>query len=407
MKAGVGYGNDKDPFALGRKVAEDAMKQGGAPAPGLVLAFCGGQVDAARYYEGLRSVVGEEAPIIGGSAVGIITNDDLSYDGYPAGAAVLSSDGLHVEIASADQLDRDERTAGRDLAEQLHCTSRSKALLVFYDSVKVSPTADDPPVMNASPHLIQGMDDVLKGCVPIIGAGVIGDFLFSPTKQFRGSSVGDQSVVGALMGGAFSVYHSIMHGCTPMDGVYHRITKIDGPVIFEVDGRPVVQVIDELYDDQTWMKQMPVKRLTIGVNHGSRGGEFQEEAYVNRLIAGALPNREGIVLFEPDLAEGTEFLFMLRDSHSMMESARRNAAALMEQVLGDGKRPWFGLYIDCAGRTAAFSETPTEEAAELRNVLNRYKVPFLGFYSGVEIAPLLGKSRGLDWTGVLVLFAES
>jgi hypothetical protein len=30
----------------------------------------------------------------------------------------------------------------------------------------------------------------------------------------------------------------------------------------------------------------------------------------------------------------------------------------------------------------------------------------LGFYSGVEIAPLMGRSRGLDWTGVLVVIAE-
>jgi len=30
----------------------------------------------------------------------------------------------------------------------------------------------------------------------------------------------------------------------------------------------------------------------------------------------------------------------------------------------------------------------------------------LGFYSGVEVAPLLGKSRGLDWTGVLLVFAK-
>ncbi len=34
-------------------------------------------------------------------------------------------------------------------------------------------------------------------------------------------------------------------------------------------------------------------------------------------------------------------------------------------------------------------------------------IPFLGFYSGVEIASLMGRSRGLDWTGVLIIFAEN
>jgi len=39
-------------------------------------------------------------------------------------------------------------------------------------------------------------------------------------------------------------------------------------------------------------------------------------------------------------------------------------------------------------------------------VFNRYDTPLFGFYSGVEVAPLLGKSRGLDWTGVLLVFAQ-
>ena len=33
------------------------------------------------------------------------------------------------------------------------------------------------------------------------------------------------------------------------------------------------------------------------------------------------------------------------------------------------------------------------------------EVPLLGFYSGVEIAPLMGRAQPLDWTGVLTLFA--
>jgi hypothetical protein len=90
----------------------------------------------------------------------------------------------------------------------------------------------------------------------------------------------------------------------------------------------------------------------------------------------------------------------------MMESVRENSISLLETVAADGKRPAFALYIDCAGRAASFSETLTEEALEIRNACNRYDVPLLGFYSGVEVAPLLGKSRGLDWTGVLLVLAE-
>ena len=90
----------------------------------------------------------------------------------------------------------------------------------------------------------------------------------------------------------------------------------------------------------------------------------------------------------------------------MIESSRNNSENLMKNINDDGKIPVFALYIDCAGRTAEQSNTITEEAAEIQQVMNRYNTPLLGFYSGVEVAPILGKSRGLDWTGVLMVLAK-
>ena len=97
---------------------------------------------------------------------------------------------------------------------------------------------------------------------------------------------------------------------------------------------------------------------------------------------------------------------MLRDTAKMIESAKRNSAELMGQIEADGRKAFFGMYIDCAGRTASYSNTTTEEASEVQAVFNRYNTPLLGFYSGVEVAPFLQKSRGLDWTGVLIVLAK-
>ena len=90
----------------------------------------------------------------------------------------------------------------------------------------------------------------------------------------------------------------------------------------------------------------------------------------------------------------------------MIQSAQKNSTALMERIKADRKKALFGIYIDCAGRTADYSNTLTEEAYEVQNVFNQCETPLFGFYSGVEVAPLLGKSRGLDWTGVLLVFTE-
>jgi hypothetical protein len=406
VNVGIGYGNRKDAVSLGRTVAESALRNGGIDTPSLVITFCNGQTDHDEYFQGLQTVLGNQVPIIGGSAIGIITNDFLSYQGCPAGAAIIESATFRHQEASAGGLDKDERQAGQKLAKRLSKTVDEKLLLIFYDSIKKAPTPSAPPVMNASPPLIKGIEETLKSNVPIIGGGVIGDYSFNPSRQFCGSFVGEQRVVGTLMGGDFHPFFRIMHGCLPKDGIYHTITKSRGPVIYELDGKPIVPFIDEQYGMRDWRRQLPVKRLTLGVNHGDKFGDFREENFVNRLIAGVLPDGEGIVIFEPDLAEGTEIMFMLRNNKTMMESATKNSSELMEEIASNGKKAAFGLYIDCAGRTANASDALIEEASEIQKVFNRHDTPLLGFYSGVEIAPLLGKSRGLDWTAVLLVLTE-
>ncbi|MBX0329850.1 FIST C-terminal domain-containing protein [Oscillochloris sp. ZM17-4] len=406
MRAGIAYGNSRDAYELGRQVGGDALRRGGISAADLVLAFVQRDTDATAFYSGLRSAVGADAPIIGGSAIGIITNDQISYDGMPAGVAILQMDSGEFRYATASGIDRSEYEAGSRLGEQLAGSMAAKLLLMFYDSIKTPATPASPPAMNASPPLIAGIESALPLDIPIIGAGLLGDMDFSATIQFDGSGVQQQAVVGMLLGGTIAPYMTITHGCSLMDGVYHQITRMDGPVIMEINGRPAAAVVDEMYGGTSWREQLPVRRLTIGVNHGDRFSDFQEDQYVARLIVGEAPGG-GIVLFEPDLEAGTEFQFLLRDGGMMITSARRNATALMAKIQAAGHTPRFALYIDCAGRCAAMSNTLTEEAAEIQAVMNQHQVPLLGFYSGVEVAPLIGRSRGLDWTGVLLILAEA
>jgi small ligand-binding sensory domain FIST len=107
------------------------------------------------------------------------------------------------------------------------------------------------------------------------------------------------------------------------------------------------------------------------------------------------------MLFEADFRRGSRVQLMLYDPARMFESARQQTTALLAAL---GKRePLFGLYIDCAGRSTTFSSLYDDETAPIRQQVAT-RCPLLGFYSGVEIAPILGRSRPLDWTGVLALF---
>jgi hypothetical protein len=407
MKVGIGFDNLAQPYAAGKSVAQKALENGGIGRCDLVLAFCSGQFDNESFFRGMQSVVGQRVPIIGGSAPGIITNAHLSYEGYPAGAAVFESDALAVSVVSEDLRDCAERPAGRRLAETLSRSGAEGHLLVFYDSIRIPALGDSPPILNVSAPLIAGIEEGLEPGIALIGAGLIGDFSLSRASVFCGDSVRREQVVAARVAGTFAPYFRIMHGCTPLDGVYRRITRLEGAVVHEIDGRPAAELIDEIYGHKRWRQQHPVNLLTIGTHYGQRFSAPDEGRYVNRLITGVIPDGNSISLFEPDLIEGMEIQFMLRDSAAMIQSARQNAQALVQQIKSRGQRPIFGFYIDCAGRSALVSNTTTEEAAEVQQVMNQSQIPFLGFYSGVEIAPFIEKSRGLDWTGVLMILAQS
>jgi hypothetical protein len=343
---------------------------------------------------------------LGGSALGIITNDVISYEEYQSGLLLIENQNIDLQIACAEGLDLGEEQVGRALAEKLSVED-GDTVLMFYDSVKKPPEGGAPPEINSSVPLLKGMHEVLGDSALIVGAGTVGDYEFSNTIQFDGESVRTQSAVAVMLRNGVQVDNKIMHGCSPKDGIYHTITKIDGPVLMELDNRPVVDVINEMYGGDDWQKQLPVKRLAISKNLGDKFSlEYIESNYTNRLIMGVLPDKSGVLLFESDYEVGTEILFMLRDSNMMVESARQNTASILTELHNSDKKPSFGFYIDCAGRSALFSETLTEEAEEVQKLFNQQGTPLFGFYSGVEIAPLLNKSCGLDWTGVLSVFSE-
>jgi hypothetical protein len=406
MRTGIGHARHADGFLAGKSVVESALRSGDISRPDLVIAFCSGELDHDAFFEGIQQSVGTGVPVIGGSTIGVITNDYLSYRGTPSAAAIMQADECGFSVAASGGLDKGETPVGTDLARRLLRSERDKVLLAFYDSVRKPATATSPPVLNASAPFLEGLGRELTEAVPIVGAGLIGDYAFGATRQFCGDRVGEQHAVGCMVSGPLSIYHVIMHGCVPLDGIYRRITGIDGSVLYELDGKPVVPLIDALFGSSDWQSDHPVNYLTLGVNYGERYGDPQEDSYVNRLITGITGDGTGIGMFEPDLAAGMEIQFMIRDNDTMLRSAKNNTTAILAGISAAGKVPKFALYIDCAGRTAEYSLTEQEEASEVRNILDSAGVPLLGFYSGVEIAPLLNHSRGLDWTGVLLVLAE-
>ena len=402
VKSGVGYVDSTESLESGRRCAEKAMANGSLDRSDFTVAFCGGNHDPIDFLQGVREVVGDST-LIGGTAVGVITNEKASYGGYEAGVAVVSSDSIRFDAVSVGGLKESEEAAGEELGRMLAGRSAedAQAILLFYDSVKSTP----PLTVNLASQLIKGVERGLGGAhAPVLGGGMIKDYQWSGSHVFANDQAVTQHAVGVVVSGDCSVHHAISHGCEPASD-YHTITRIEGPVVKELDGRPALDVIEDIIGPgaaRDWQQYSLL--VTLGANYGQDPyGDFDENEYVNRLIAAANPEDGSVILFESDFGPGERVQIMRRSNEHMLSSARQMSNSVLESV-GESD-PFLALYIDCAGRTSGFSGAGAEEGAIIQETIGS-RMPLLGFYSGVEIAPFMGGSRALDWTGVLVVLSE-
>jgi hypothetical protein len=396
----VGSGNDTDAGQAGRNAARQALSSAGAGwKTGWALAFCGGRHRPEAFLSGLRAVLGE-TPVYGGSTTGTVTRASAGCTGYECGLAVFPAGWPAPDAIVQAGLDQDERAAGRRLGQRLAAAGGPhRTALLFYDSIR---SAGPPPDLHVGSLLLEGVYDGLGGAdARLIGGGTVADYQFNDSYVFDGVGVARHAAVALRMPAAWSSHTAIMHGCTPVSG-FLEITRAEGARVIELDGRPALQVLQTLAgagaaEDPAYV----CLHITLGRKYGDLYGPDDEANFVNRLILGADPQDGSVTLFEADFRPGDLVQVMSRNNSAMLASARRRTVELLASPgAADGL---FALYIDCAGRASCFCGAPEEEAVVVRDALGG-RVPLLGFYSGVEIAPLMGRSRPLDWTGVLTIF---
>src|SRR5271157_5726248 len=197
----------------------------------------------------------------------------------------------------------------------------------------------------------------------------------------------------------------ILRACRPVSA-FMQITRIDGDRVLEIDGRPAMDVVNGyLLSPLINADGHPSRILVFGKKHGDRFGPTRTANFTNRLILTGDPETKSITLFEPDSCAGDWVQLMSHDPDLMIDEARNGARACRADL--PAFRPLVRLYIDCAGRARVMSATPVEEAGIVQGELLNDPTPLMGFYSGVEIAPVDHRSRSLDWTGVLTTLVET
>lgn len=400
MRAGAGHSESSNSMEAAAEAARSALAQAGTEGCDLAMMFATPRQDPGYLRDGLRSVVGPESRIVGGSAFGVITADSLGYGGYEVGVAVLSAEGDEdIDLFFEGQLIDNEFNVGVALGKQIMSKDyRGEPNLFFmYDAMKARIAAGWS--LNRATPLVAGLESALGEWPRTAGYGMFGNFEGDPSDLWFDDRIETAAAMAVVLSGGVRMDTVVMHGCKPASG-YHTVTKTDEAVLLEIDGVPAVEKIDQLLGgDQTW-RDNPMY-VILGVNRGDKFGPFDEEQYQNRQGMAIDRERGGLIMFETDLEQGAEIQLMRRSIDFAYMEQRVNQ--LFERI--DGRDPFLALYVDCAGRASVITGIEEEEASEVQRLVGS-RMPLLGMYSAIEIAQVGDRVRPLDWSGVLCIFSQ-
>ncbi|MBE1236510.1 FIST C-terminal domain-containing protein [Phaeovibrio sulfidiphilus] len=398
MHVSIGYSENPDTTLAGLQAAQTALRAGISTQPCLmVLLFSTARHDPAVLRQAVASVFGPEVMVVGGGAIGVISNDRLGYAGDQVGLAAFWMKANTVDLLVQGDVPQNEDATGEALGKRLSALGVTPAspVLFFYDAVDRARCGLQPVMVTP---MLEGMKRTLGYYPALCGAGLQGDFICTPTKQWTGDGISSGNALALVFSNGVQIDTTIIHGCWPATG-YYTVTRADRQTILEIDGVPALTFMNSLLGEAIPPEEYAFF-LMLGVNKGDPWADFNENSYVNRLCLTIDRERNGLVMFEPDMVEGTRFQIMHRSMD--LNYIPPKVEGLFNRL--NGRKPVFAFYIDCAGRAAAYAGIDQEDGQTVREIVGD-RVPLLGIYSGVEIASVEGLPRGLDWTGVFCLFS--
>lgn len=186
----------------------------------------------------------------------------------------------------------------------------------------------------------------------------------------------------------------VAQGCRPIgDAMF--VTRHRDSVILELNGKPVVQVIRDLFATLAEADQALFRRaLFLGLGMDQDKREYRHGDFLVRNVGG-LQREGGGLLVGTKLPRYAVVQFHLRDAAA--------AAQELEALLARAPRGVEGaLLFSCVGRGEGLYGHPNHDSDAFHRVFG--ELPLAGFFCNGEIAPLGGKTFLHGQTSAFALF---
>ena len=378
-RAGVGMSQHHNPNVAGREAAERALEEAGVQRPDVVFMFGSIGYDQRSLVRAVRERTGS-APLSGCSAEGTINGDEIDESGFSVVVTAISSDELHWTNGLATGLEDDPRAVGQQVAQELlpHLSSDTIGLFVFPDGFTEN-----------FDHFIAGLEGTLPSerFLPMWGGGAANNFSQEePTYQYCDDEVTTDGVSYALLSGEAQTAWANSHSLIPIGGE-RIVTRSKGNVIYEIDGKPAVEVLKEYLPEHALVADRDWLRYAISLALLFRAPSYmKDEEYVVRGVP-AVKMDDGSIIVQTEVPEGTSIWFSSRDKERITTGFDRMAQQIEEQL--GGEQPKLVFQFECVTR----GHVMFREQEKLQ-LLKRFRrsvgpdVPWVGFYTVGEIGPV-------------------
>jgi hypothetical protein len=198
------------------------------------IVFCGFEPDMEELVKGLNEAF--DFPFFGCTGIGILSTGGYSQSSISL--LVLTADDVEFSIGMTEKINGGEEV--KYFADTYHeCSDRlsCKDNLIFtYVPWLTNVTFDD----------IVSLLDEESGHVPIYGGVASDGWTFDSTYTFTNKGFSQDRGVMMVIGGNIRPLFTIEHSTTLTTNLHKVVTRAEGTVVYELDGKPVTDFISEM-----------------------------------------------------------------------------------------------------------------------------------------------------------------
>lgn len=390
FKTGIVTG--KESYAAGAEAAHIAATKLGKHKPDIAVIFASSDYNQSELMNGIRSVI-PNVPVIGCSAAGTFTEDEVSTNGVAC--ALIASDNCKFFSGISKNVSYDVIEAVKKASENFPLASGDytfRSAIVLVDGL-----------IGKGEEIVLAAHAVLGTDVKFSGGAAADNYEMKKTLVFSNGQALEDAVSICMIHSKSPVIISIKHGHKPLSPSL-TVTKSKDNIVYEIDNQPAFDV---------WKKHLEKEMERLGIDIKNLSNERISEIFQNyeaglqtgtdykvRFPTSLNPN--GAMKFGCSMMEGSVIKIMCSSQEDQIVSAKIAAKNAIEQA--KGRKIAGALIFDCSCRRMILKDKFSAAVNEIKQVLN---VPIIGFETYGEIAMEMGELSGFhNATTVIMLLPE-